>query len=43
VKKFRHEFVEHIEGRGCKHGETAWGVSRGSREALVGGNRHSVR
>jgi NADH-quinone oxidoreductase subunit F len=43
VKKFRHEFVEHIEGRGCKHGETAWGVSRESREALVGGNRHAVR
>jgi NADH-quinone oxidoreductase subunit F len=43
VKKFRNEFVEHIEGRGCKHGETAWGVSRGSREALVGGNRQPVR
>jgi NADH-quinone oxidoreductase subunit F len=43
VKKFRSEFVEHIEGRGCKHGQSAWGVSRGAREALVGGNRHAVR
>jgi NADH-quinone oxidoreductase subunit F len=40
VKKFRQEFVDHIEGRGCKHGQTAWGVSREAREAWVGGNRH---
>jgi NADH-quinone oxidoreductase subunit F len=37
VKKFRQEFVDHVERRGCPHGETGWGVQRGTRPALIGG------
>ena len=39
VKKFRQDFLDHVEGRGCPRGGEAWGVSRQTREALVGGIR----
>ena len=39
VKKFKKEFLDHVEQRGCPLGEKAWGVSRTTREALIGGIR----
>jgi NADH-quinone oxidoreductase subunit F len=39
VRKFRQEFLDHVERRACPHGEEAWGVSRQTREALIGGIR----
>ena len=39
VRKFRQEFLDHVERRGCPHGDTAWGVVRETHEALIGGVR----
>jgi NADH-quinone oxidoreductase subunit F len=39
VRKFRHEFLEHVERRACPHGDQAWGVVRETHEALIGGVR----
>jgi len=39
VKKFRKEFLDHVEHRGCPQGEKAWGTFRNTREALIGGIR----
>jgi NADH-quinone oxidoreductase subunit F len=39
VRKFRHEFLEHVERRACPHGDHAWGVVRETHEALIGGVR----
>ncbi len=40
VKKFKAEFLEHVELRRCPHGEHAWGLDQSSRDALVGGVRY---
>ena len=39
LKKFRSEFIRHVEERCCPYGEHAWGRTQESREALVGGVR----
>jgi NADH-quinone oxidoreductase subunit F len=39
LKKFRSEFIRHVEERRCPYGEHAWGRTQESREALVGGVR----
>ena len=39
VKKFKKEFLDHVEHRGCPLGDKAWGVYRETREALIGGIR----
>jgi len=39
LKKFRQEFVDHVERRGCPQGDRAWGANRETREALIGGVR----
>ena len=39
VRKFRQEFLDHVERRGCPRGEDAWGVVRRTHEALIGGIR----
>ncbi len=39
LKKFRQEFVDHVERRGCPQGDRPWGASRETREALIGGIR----
>ncbi len=40
VKKFRPDFLAHVEARGCPVGERGWGVVQESREAVVGGIRY---
>ncbi len=40
VKKFRAEFLRHVEERRCPFGEHAWGADQSSRAALVGGVRY---
>jgi NADH-quinone oxidoreductase subunit F len=40
VKKFRPDFLAHVEARGCPVGEGGWGVVQESREAVVGGIRY---
>ncbi len=39
VKKFRQEFLDHVERRACPSGDGAWGVARGTRESYLGGVR----
>jgi NADH-quinone oxidoreductase subunit F len=39
VKKFRPEFIRHVDGKGCPFGEHGWGRSQTSREASIGGMR----
>jgi len=39
VKKFKQEFLDHVERRGCPKGAKAWGTHRDTREALIGGVR----
>ncbi len=36
VKKFRDEFMRHVEERRCPYGENGWGVEQSSRPAVVG-------
>ena len=36
VKKFRDEFVRHVEERRCPYGEHGWGLEQASRPAVVG-------
>ncbi|BDG09887.1 NADH-quinone oxidoreductase subunit NuoF [Anaeromyxobacter paludicola] len=36
LKKFKPEFLRHVEHRGCPYGEHAWGLTQDSREAVVG-------
>jgi NADH-quinone oxidoreductase subunit F len=36
VKKFRDEFVRHVEERRCPQGEHGWGLEQASRPAVVG-------
>jgi NADH-quinone oxidoreductase subunit F len=36
VKKFRSEFLRHVEERRCPYGEHGWGLDQSSRPALVG-------
>jgi len=40
VKKFKPDFLAHVEARGCPVGERGWGVVQESREAWVGGIRY---
>jgi NADH-quinone oxidoreductase subunit F len=37
LKKFRGDFVRHVEERRCPFGDHAWGLEQSTREALVGG------
>ena len=37
VKKFRDEFIRHVEERRCPFGEHGWGLEQASRPARVGG------
>jgi NADH-quinone oxidoreductase subunit F len=36
VKKFRDEFMRHVEERRCPYGEHGWGIDQTSRPAVVG-------
>ncbi len=36
LKKFKPEFLRHVEARGCPFGDDAWGKTQESREAVVG-------
>jgi NADH-quinone oxidoreductase subunit F len=36
VKKFRDEFMRHVEERRCPYGDHGWGVDQSSRPAVVG-------
>jgi len=36
VKKFRDEFVRHVEERRCPYGDHGWGLEQASRPAVVG-------
>ena len=40
VKKFKPDFLAHVEARGCPIGGNGWGAVQESREALVGGIRY---
>ncbi len=40
VKKFKAEFLQHVELRRCPYGEHAWGLDQSSRDALVGAVRY---
>jgi NADH-quinone oxidoreductase subunit F len=40
VKKFKAEFLQHVEQRCCPFGEHGWGLEQSSREALVGAVRY---
>jgi NADH-quinone oxidoreductase subunit F len=40
VKKFKAEFLQHVEQRRCPFGEHAWGLDQSSREAVVGSVRY---
>ncbi|ABS28526.1 NADH-quinone oxidoreductase subunit NuoF [Anaeromyxobacter sp. Fw109-5] len=40
VKKFRDEFLRHVEERRCPFGDHGWGLDQSSRPALVGGVRY---
>jgi NADH-quinone oxidoreductase subunit F len=36
LKKFKHEFLQHVEERRCPHGDHGWGLDQSSRAARVG-------
>ncbi|WP_242337078.1 MULTISPECIES: NADH-quinone oxidoreductase subunit NuoF [Anaeromyxobacter] len=40
VKKFRDEFLRHVEERRCPYGDHGWGLDQSSRPAVVGGVRY---
>jgi NADH-quinone oxidoreductase subunit F len=40
VKRFKQDFLAHVEARGCPVGETGWGVQQETREAVVGPLRY---
>jgi NADH-quinone oxidoreductase subunit F len=40
VKRFKQDFLAHVEARGCPVGETGWGVEQETREAVVGPLRY---
>jgi NADH-quinone oxidoreductase subunit F len=40
VKKFRADFDRHVTERRCPFGESAWGKTQDTREAIVGGVRY---
>ena len=40
VKKFRDEFLRHVEERRCPYGDHGWGLDQTSRPAVVGGVRY---
>jgi NADH-quinone oxidoreductase subunit F len=40
VKKFRDEFLRHVEERRCPFGESGWGLEQSSRPAVVGAVRY---
>jgi NADH-quinone oxidoreductase subunit F len=40
LKKFKPEFLRHVEEHRCPYGDTGWGLTQASREALVGAVRY---
>jgi len=40
VKRFKQDFLAHVEARRCPVGETGWGVQQETREAVVGPLRY---
>ncbi|HET8732232.1 MAG TPA: NADH-ubiquinone oxidoreductase-F iron-sulfur binding region domain-containing protein, partial [Anaeromyxobacteraceae bacterium] len=40
LKKFKPEFLRHVEERRCPFGDHGWGLDQSSREALVGAVRY---
>lgn len=40
VKKFKHEFLRHVEEQRCPYGDSGWGLTQASREAFVGAVRY---
>ena len=36
VKRFKQDFLAHVEARGCPVGETGWGIQQETREAVIG-------
>jgi NADH-quinone oxidoreductase subunit F len=40
LKKFKPEFLRHVEEHRCPFGESGWGLTQASREALVGAVRY---
>jgi NADH-quinone oxidoreductase subunit F len=40
VKKFKSEFLRHVEEKRCPYGDHGWGLTQASREALVGAVRY---
>ena len=40
VKKFRDEFIRHVEERRCPYGDHGWGLEQASRPAVVGAVRY---
>jgi NADH-quinone oxidoreductase subunit F len=40
VKKFKPEFLRHVEEHRCPFGDSGWGITQTSREALVGAVRY---
>ncbi len=40
VKKFKDEFLRHVEERRCPYGDHGWGLDQSSRPAIVGGVRY---
>ena len=36
VKRFKQDFLAHVEARGCPVGETGWGVQQESHDAVIG-------
>ncbi|GAO04806.1 NADH-quinone oxidoreductase subunit NuoF [Anaeromyxobacter sp. PSR-1] len=40
LKKFKPEFLRHVEAHRCPMGESGWGLDQSSREALVGAVRY---
>jgi NADH-quinone oxidoreductase subunit F len=40
LKKFKPEFLRHVEEHRCPFGDSGWGITQTSREALVGAVRY---
>ena len=40
LKKFKPEFLRHVEEHRCPFGDTGWGITQTSRDALVGAVRY---
>jgi len=41
LKKFKAEFIQHVELRRCPIGEQGWGLDQSTRAALVGQVRYA--